>query len=157
MEKRRYSHFIVSELRQAQVPTQMVERLQRQRERGVWMESAHLLRLDDDVLKGSLYTDCVWIYEKRGQAPLELEIGHDHDFDEVLGLVGTNRNDPYDLGGLIEFWIEDEKYMLTRSSLVFIPKGVRHCPLLLHEVRSPIFFFTTGNSTVYDRITGKEY
>lgn len=156
MEKGRYSHLIVSDLGQVQVPSQMVERLARQRERGIWMDSRHLLRLDDNVLRGSLYTDCVWIYEKRGEGPLELEIGHDHDFDEVLGLVGTNREAPYDLGGLIEFWIEDEKYMLTRSCLIFIPRGVRHCPLFLHEVRSPIFFFTTGNSIVYDRVTGKE-
>ena len=48
---------------------------------------------------------------------------HAHDYDETLGFFGTDPADLYDLGGEIEFWIEDEKFMLTRSCLIFIPQG----------------------------------
>lgn len=155
--ERKYAHYIITELRGGDIPRQMAERLEKQKEKGIWMKSTHLLRLDQFVLDGSLYTDCVWIWNKEGEAPLELEIAHTHEFDEVLGLIGSNPSDPYDLGGTIEFWIENEMYMLTKSCLIFIPRGLSHCPLLIHEVKSPIFFFTTGNSTIYDRVVGKEY
>lgn len=153
----KHEYLIITELRGGDIPRQMVERIEEQRKKGIWMSSTHLLRLDNQVLQGALYTDCVWIWSKEGQSPLELEIAHTHDFDEVLGLIGCNPADPYDLGGTIEFWIEDEKYMLTRSCLIFVPRGIKHCPLLLHQVYRPIFFFTTGNSKIYDRVTGKEY
>ncbi|MBN2243920.1 MAG: hypothetical protein JW793_14635 [Acidobacteria bacterium] len=48
----------------------------------------------------------------------------------------------YPLGGEIEMWIEDEKQVLTRSALLFVPAGMKHCPLILKRVDRPIFHFT---------------
>ena len=53
------------------------------------------------------------------------------------------------LGGEVEFWIEDEKHMITRSCLIFIPGGMKHCPLLLTRVDRPIFHFSTVTSGEY--------
>ncbi|GAH85868.1 unnamed protein product, partial [marine sediment metagenome] len=33
---------------------------------------------------------------------------HTHDTDEIIGFFGSNPQDPYDLGGEIEIWLEDE-------------------------------------------------
>jgi hypothetical protein len=74
---------------------------------------------------------------------------HAHEYDETLGFFGTDFKDPYDLGGEIEIWIEDEKFLLTRSSLIFIPKGTYHCPLVIHKVDRPIFHFSTGPGGAY--------
>jgi hypothetical protein len=74
---------------------------------------------------------------------------HAHDHDETLGFFGTDFDDPYDLGGEIELWIEDEKFLLTRSCLIFIPKGTYHCPLVIHRVDRPIFHFSTGPGSAY--------
>ena len=74
---------------------------------------------------------------------------HAHDYDETLGFFGTDFADPYDLGGEIEFWIEDEKFLLTRSCLIFIPKGTYHCPLVIHRVDRPIFHFSGGPGGAY--------
>jgi hypothetical protein len=53
------------------------------------------------------------------------------------------------LGGEVEFWLEDEKYLLTKSCLIFAPKGLKHCPLRVIRVDRPIFHFTV--------VTGGEY
>jgi mannose-6-phosphate isomerase-like protein (cupin superfamily) len=74
---------------------------------------------------------------------------HKHDYDEVLCFFGTNPEDFYDLGGEAEFWIEDEKHIITRSSIVFIPAGVQHCPLSFLRVDRPIFHFTGGPGKMY--------
>jgi hypothetical protein len=47
----------------------------------------------------------------------------------------------YELGGEIEFWLEDEKYMLTKSCIIFVPKGMKHCPIVFRRIDRPIFHF----------------
>lgn len=110
-----------------------------------------ILSLDDHVLKGSLYTEAVWMWP--GGADVYPETAepaaHAHSYDEVLGWFGTDFKDPYDLGGEIEFWLGDEKFLLTKSCLVFVPKGIRHCPLVIHRVERPIFHFSSGPGTEY--------
>jgi hypothetical protein len=38
---------------------------------------------------------------------------------------------------------EDEPHIITSSALIFIPKGMKHCPLILKRVDEPIFHFST--------------
>ena len=110
-----------------------------------------ILSLDDLVLKGSFYTECVWMWPGApGIYPETAEPNaHAHDYDEVIGFFGTDSKNPKDLCGEIEFWIEDEKFMLTESCLIFIPRGRFHCPLRIHRVDKPIFHFATGPGPLY--------
>ena len=112
-----------------------------------------ILSLDDVVLKGSSYCECVWMWPGgEGVYPETAEPeSHAHDHDETLGFFGTDFADPYDLGGEIELWIEDEKFLLTRSSVIFIPRGTYHCPLVIHRVERPIFHFSAGPSGAYNQ------
>jgi len=101
--------------------------------------------LDDEIVKGAFYVDCVW-YRKgseRGHG------AHTHDWDEVLAFFGTNPEDPHDLCGEVELWLENEKHIITKSCLVFIPKGVKHCPMILKRVDRPIFHFSAGPASMY--------
>jgi hypothetical protein len=68
---------------------------------------------------------------------------HVHDTDEIIGFFGNDASRPYDLGGEIEIWLEDEKHIIARSALIFVPAGMKHCPLILKRVDRPIFHFTT--------------
>jgi hypothetical protein len=102
--------------------------------------------LDDDVFKGAFYCECVWFW--KGMEKPEVE-AHTHDFDEVITFFGTNPDDPEDLGGEVEIWLEDEKFTLTKSCLIFVPKGMKHCPLHIKRVDRPIFHFTAGPSSTY--------
>ena len=54
-----------------------------------------------------------------------------------------------DLGGEMELWLGDEKYLLTKSCLVYAPRGLRHCPMIARKVNRPFIHFTAGNGTEY--------
>jgi hypothetical protein len=114
-----------------------------------------MLSLDDLVLKGSFYTESVWIWPGTpGVYPETAEPNtHAHDYDETVGFFGTDFKNPNDLCGEIEFWIEDEKFMLARSCLIFVPKGTYHGPLRIHRVDKPIFHFATGPGRLYTQTT----
>jgi hypothetical protein len=113
--------------------------------------STQFLYLDDEVIKDSFYFECIWFWEAD---PSPMGAGpHTHDFDEVLGFCGTNFEDPSDLGGEIELWLGDEQHILTKSCIVFIPKGLKHCPLRIKRVDRPIFHFGAGTTGMY---TGKK-
>ena len=106
-----------------------------------------LIYLDDEVIKGAFYVECVW-YWRGTDTP---EVGaHTHPFDEVITFFGTNPEDPHDLYGEVELWLEDEKHILTKSCLVFVPKGMKHCPLIIRRVDRPIFHFTAGPGGSYE-------
>ncbi|MCK4368161.1 MAG: hypothetical protein KAV68_00605 [Dehalococcoidales bacterium] len=105
-----------------------------------------LIYLDDEVIKGAFYVECVWFWKGSDKSDVE---AHTHDFDEVIAFFGTNPDDPQDLCGEVELWLEDEKQILTKSCLVFVPKGMKHCPLIIRRVDRPIFHFTAGPAGTY--------
>lgn len=104
----------------------------------------------DTVKETPFFTDVAWIWPKPEKIVMEGS-SHSHDFDELVTLFGTNPDDTRDLGGEVEFWIEDEKYELTNSCLIFIPKGTKHCPIIFHKVERPIFHFIIGQAGKYKR------
>ncbi len=133
----KYRKYIVTDLK---VPEEVQKNAARYAKR-----ATRILWLDDKVIEGALYTTCAWYWK----ASDEGENGHTHDFDELIAFCGGDPENPHDLGGEVEFWIEDEKYLLTKSCLIFIPKGLRHCPLRVRRVERPIFHFTVGTGGRY--------
>jgi hypothetical protein len=114
------------------------------------------LYLDSQIVPGAFYMECVWVMprprltleaieaaKKRGPGP------HSHEYDEVIAFFGTNHEDPYDLGAEVELWLGDEKHIITKTSLVFIPAGLKHCPLVFVQVDKPVFHYTTGPGKMY--------
>ena len=111
-------------------------------------QSTRVMWLDNEVIPGAFYTECVWFLPGMGSE--QATVGtHEHSFDEIIAFFGTNYEDLHDLGGEIELWLEDEKIIMTRSFLAFVPAGMKHCPLIIRRVDRPIFHFTVG--------PGKEY
>jgi len=109
--------------------------------------ATRVLWMDNKVVEGAFQMNISWyLRPQTGQQPLK---AHTHDPDEIIGFFGNNSEDPYDLGGEIEFWLEDEKHIITRSSLIFVPGGMKHCPLILRRVDRPIFHFSTVTSGQY--------
>ena len=107
--------------------------------------STRVAYLDDEVLKGAFYVEANWLI----QASDTGTEAHDHDFDEVIGFFGSNPEDPYDLCGEVEFWLGDEKHHLTKSCVIFVPKGLKHCPMIFKRVDRPILNFATGPGKMY--------
>jgi hypothetical protein len=111
-------------------------------------DMAHLIAyLDSNMLKGGFYTEVMW-YHKATPARVE---PHTHDFNEVLAFIGGNPDDYTNLNGEIELWLGDEKHTLTKSCMVFIPKGLKHCPMVVKRVDRPILHFSLGPGAVYDK------
>ncbi len=107
------------------------------------------LYLDNDVVEGAFYMECAWFSKGVGGGGPP---PHTHDFDEVLGFLGSDPSDPRDLGGEVELWLGDERHILTRSCMVFVPKGLKHCPLIIRKADKPIFHFSVGPSSKYQRL-----
>ncbi len=69
--------------------------------------------------------------------PDPVEQTHFHDFDTVSCFVGSDPKKPSHLGAVLELQLGDEKHMLTKTCVVFIPKGLAHCPLIHRKVDRP--------------------
>jgi hypothetical protein len=110
---------------------------------------ASFLYLDNELLKGAFYVECMWFWPGPGFWPNQLIKAHTHNFDEVLAFFGTNPNDPHDLGGEMEIWLDDEKHTMTKSFMVFIPKGLKHAPVTIKKLDRPILHFSVGPGKMY--------
>jgi hypothetical protein len=109
--------------------------------------ATRVLWIDDKVVEGAFQMNVSWYLKPQtGQEPLP---AHSHDESEIIGFFGNNHEDPHDLGGEVEFWFEDEKHLITRSCLIFVPANITHCPLILKRVDRPIFHFSTVISSEY--------
>jgi hypothetical protein len=150
MDQSKYGKYIVTKLKSGiALPVFREEeakpgRMPR-RERVLWMDS--------DLVPGSFYSEYVWFFPGQSPTPEQLKrMGpgpHTHPFDEVIAFVGTNQDDLFDLGGEVELWLEGECFTLTRSFLVYVPAGMRHCPLKIRRIDRPIFQYTLGSGQHY--------
>jgi len=110
--------------------------------------------VDGDIVKGGWYFQGSWLYKASDESYPEK--AHSHEAAEYLGFIGTNPDDPTDLGGEIELYLDSEKYTLTKTSVVFIPGGVEHCPVYARRVDHPIWFFATFTDNVYKKTLSEE-
>ncbi len=130
----------------------------------------HVIWMDKEVIPGSFYGEYTWQWpsKMKDQAQMprwnppeivtpELVMSgkvpgimpHSHPFIEIFSYFGTNFDDPSYLGGEIEFWLEDEKFVLTKSFMIYIPPNVRHCPLVFRKMEAPMFHMTLGTNDMY--------
>ena len=107
-----------------------------------------ILWMDGDVCPGAFQMNTAWYFAVPERDPIFTE--HSHDYDELLGFYGSNPDDPYDLGGVIEFSINGEAHRLTRSTMIWLPGGSTHNPMRIIEVKRPIFHFSIVTNTTYD-------
>jgi mannose-6-phosphate isomerase-like protein (cupin superfamily) len=149
--KKKYAKYIITEDIRSSTPPPagFVKRLEDQRKAGNYTTGAHVLSLNDAIVKGAFHFDAVWMVDKHGVPPTNIEIAHSHDFDEIIGFFGGYAGDAHDLGGEVEIWLEGEKHLITQSALVFTPAGMNHCPLNLNRVDRPIFHFSVVTAGEY--------
>jgi quercetin dioxygenase-like cupin family protein len=107
----------------------------------------HLLWMDNSVIKGAPFVNTAWYFRPK----MDVILAHTHDFDEVIGCFGTDPQKPYELRGEVEFWLEDEQYVLRNSFLIFIPRGLKHCPMHVLKVDEPIFHLSLATVVQYTK------
>lgn len=99
--------------------------------------------IDDKIIPNSpVVVDIGWRFEIPNPDPVEWT--HSHKFDEVLMFVGCDPENPRDLGGEIEFTIGDEVHKFNKTTVVWMPKGTPHCPIIHKKVDKPFLLIIVG-------------
>lgn len=157
MVESKYGKYIVTEDLMPPEPPEMITAMEDQAKAGKILDRTMLLGIMDKIVPGcSMFVGCEILWGLPGGKPVSIEIPHSHDFDEVIGFGGTNRNYPRELGGEIEFPMGDETHILTKTCLIFVPRGVRHCPVTFKRIDTPIFMFEAANNATYEKLFGKK-
>ncbi len=107
-----------------------------------------ILWMDSNVCEGAFQMNTAWYFAVPERDPIFTE--HVHDYDELIGFYGSDPDDPYELGGVIEFSINGEAHRLTRSTMIWLPAGATHNPMRILEVNKPIFHFSVVMNPMYD-------
>ena len=127
MAESKYGKFIVTDLIVPEEKKKIAADYSKYAKRILWM--------DENVVEGAFHMNTAWYLNAANT--LE-DKPHVHDADEIIGFFSNDPDNPYDLGGEIEMWLEDEKHVITKSALLFVPAGMKHCPLILKRVDRPI-------------------
>ena len=107
-----------------------------------------VLWMDGNVCPGAFQMNTAWYHSVPERDPVFPE--HSHPYAEIVGFMGSNPDDPYDLGGIVEFGINGEMHRLTRSTMIFAPPDVPHSPIRILEVTRPIFHFSVVMNAEYE-------
>jgi hypothetical protein len=62
---------------------------------------------------------------------------HTHDYDEIVIHLGMDPENQEELGGEIDFYMEGQPLRINKTSAVYVPKGVKHGPLVWKDVTKP--------------------
>ncbi len=96
-----------------------------------------ILHIDGDIVEGAQRFG-IWQVSKEN--PHVPHGPHFHKHAEVLACVSSDMNDPHDLGGEVELCMgpELEKHIMRKSTIVFIPPKMIHCPIFYRPGNRPI-------------------
>jgi hypothetical protein len=131
MSASKYGKYVVTDLKMPEARRRIDEEYTRYATRILWMDS--------DVVPGAFHIKTSWFLA--AEAVLE-DKSHTHTYDEIIGFFGNDAENPWDLGAEVEIWLEDEIQIITKSTLIFIPAGMVHCPMIVKRVDRPVFHFT---------------
>jgi hypothetical protein len=156
MAQPRYAKNIVTDTRE--YTPEEIARIKKAMKDGPIKSTIELLRLlwmdDEKVKNANFYMECVWLWGGKTTSGTTEE-PHVHPFPEVIGFISSDPDNPGDLDARMEIILGDETHFLTKSCLVYIPPGMKHCPLTFREVNRPVFFFTLAPISRYGRRSEK--
>jgi len=91
-------------------------------------------------------------------APFEMkENAHKHDFAEIFVFVPCTEDlRAYDAETEINIGEEGEKIIIDKTTAVYIPAGLVHCPIIHNRVGTPFFFVNCPITPEYSAIIGGE-
>ena len=98
-------------------------------------------------MDGCDYKGCIFQYAGWFVKPLEWNGFVKHHSDKLIMLIGSDYNDPENLNAEIELWIENDKLVLTQTSIVFVPAGAAYGRLKIRHLKKPVFHYTCHTNT----------
>jgi hypothetical protein len=153
MSDTKYGKYIIYQPK----PAKVAQKIQQAKDKGIWtpdMKTIPTAYVDDEYVKGAFYTECVLVPKGGGDPKKSIAPGpHYHeDFEEIIGLFGTDPSDPFELHGQVDLTLGDEVHSITKSCLVVIPRMLVHCPILYTRVDHPIITFTVAPVLNYTKV-----
>ncbi len=112
---------------------------------------------NNDKFKGSHQYHVHWVFESprnvQGMKGWQ-DMGHgphEHKTAEAVIHVGTNPDDPMDLGGEVWFYLGKEKelHVIDKSCFVYLPAGFIHSPWVIKKVRRPFVIMTVMQEPIH--------
>lgn len=72
----------------------------------------------------------------------EAPFTHSHNFHELLCFIGGNPENVTDLGAEVSICLGDEpeEHIFNTATIVSMPPGLKHCPLIVRNVTRPLVF-----------------
>ena len=143
MAKSKYAKYIVTDLKAPDFNPEFITRYETFAKRILWM--------DDNVVPGSFQMNCSWYLKPNSS---HLGTGpHKHKEGEIIGFFSSDPDKPYDLGAEIELFMgeEQEKFIITYPTTIYIPKGFVHCPLRFVKVDRPLLLVHASLAPEYKK------
>jgi hypothetical protein len=96
----------------------------------------------------NVYVEYGWIWDVPEPNPLIGE--HTHDYDQIALHIGTDPENPEDLGAEFEIVIDGEPVTINKTHSLYLPKGLKHGPVTWKRVDRPVIemTITLGGGTV---------
>jgi hypothetical protein len=118
---------------------------------GISFPFKNILYIDDSFAKGSHMYWFIWVTPDK---PFPFDIGHPphiHKDGELLFHIGTDPNNPTDLGAECELYLgeEMERYIINKTCAVWIPPGFVHSPWKPLKVDRPFMFIEINQGPVH--------
>ncbi|MCJ7655332.1 MAG: hypothetical protein MUO97_08575, partial [Dehalococcoidia bacterium] len=93
--------------------------------------------MSNDLVPGSnTYLEVGWIWDMPEPNPHILKHSH-AKYNEIVLHIGSDPNNPENLGAEIEFTVGAEQIEFDRTTEIFVPAGVTHVPVIRKKVRRP--------------------
>ncbi len=105
-----------------------------------------MARMEESVMPGSFFYLIHWVPPGFGdifpKEPLTGHPPHIHKYAELLFHIGTNPDDPMDLGAEVEMYMgpELERHVFNRTTCIWIPPNFIHSPWKPVKIDRPWIF-----------------
>ena len=81
---------------------------------------------------------------------------HAHEYDQLLLFWGGNPLNFFEFDAEVEVFLgkEGEKHVIDTTAVVYVPRGLVHCPINYRRVGKPILFMQICDAPQYKRSVG---
>jgi hypothetical protein len=76
---------------------------------------------------------------------------HSHDYDQCSHFYGGDPSNVEEFDAEVEYYLEGEKIVITKPTIVYIPAGMIHCPLTYVRIGKPIIFQNVALTGEYEK------
>ncbi len=123
-----------------------------------------------NMFRGPLYVDyepgwtgtSIWAHHDEFKAgislgyhcivtPYDVPFSHGHEFHENLCFLSGDPENPGELGAdvTVHFGNELEEHNYNTPTIMSMPPGLKHCPLLVHNIKKPVIFLEVSITKLF--------